>query len=120
MSTLGPLGTKFVGIFHLEYYTYYVYMLREGEAWLFAGAARPTIDVLLVGMNPGPNGMYQTCIPFGDPVLVRDFLKLKSEVDFEVVKTMAVHKRRPIVGLQGNHKREVSGQRVWEWASRTR
>ena len=93
---------------------------REREFSLSAAATRPTIDVLLVGMNPGPNGMYQTCIPFGDPVLVRDFLKLKNEVDFEVVKTMTVHKRRPIIGLQSNHKREVSGQRVWEWASRTR
>ena len=31
-------------------------------------------DVLLVGMNPGPFGMAQTGVPFGDVAMVRDFL----------------------------------------------
>ena len=37
------------------------------------GAKRPR-EVLMVGMNPGPFGMAQTGVPFGDVTMVRDFL----------------------------------------------
>ena len=36
---------------------------------------------LLVGMNPGPWGMAQTGVPFGDPVMVRDWLGIKGSVE---------------------------------------
>ncbi|KAG0604126.1 hypothetical protein M758_10G147400 [Ceratodon purpureus] len=69
------------------------------------------VDVLLVGMNPGPFGMAQTGVPFGDSVHVREFLHITSEV--EPPKEM--HPKRPIIGLRCP-RREVSGQRVWGWA----
>ena len=36
--------------------------------------ARRGTEVLLVGMNPGPFGMAQTGVPFGDVSMVRDWL----------------------------------------------
>ena len=67
--------------------------------------------IVLVGMNPGPHGMAQTGVPFGDPVLVRDWLGVDGPVD----RPRAEHPRRPVLGF-GSSRREVSGQRVWGWA----
>lgn len=67
--------------------------------------------VLLVGMNPGPFGMAQTGVPFGDPVLVRDWLGL----DGPVGRPAREHPRRPVLGFD-SPRREVSGQRLWGWA----
>lgn len=67
--------------------------------------------VVLVGMNPGPFGMVQTGVPFGDPDVVRDWLC----VDGAVRTPSDTHPRRPVLGL-GASRREVSGQRLWGWA----
>ena len=67
-------------------------------------------EVLLLGMNPGPYGMAQTGVPFGDPFLVRTPLGLTQDVD----KPAQEHPKRPILGLASTRK-EVSGQRVWTW-----
>lgn len=69
------------------------------------------VECLLVGMNPGPFGMAQTGVPFGDSVLVREFLHISSEVDPPEI----MHPKRPIIGLNCP-RREVSGQRLWGWA----
>jgi len=74
----------------------------------YAGLGAKT---LLLGMNPGPFGMCQTGIPFGDVVLVRDWLK----IDSGVCKPCAEHPGRPILGFEGM-RREVSGTRLWGWA----
>lgn len=71
------------------------------------------VEVLLVGMNPGPYGMAQTGIPFGDSTTVRDFLKISGKVN----SPGSVHSRRPIYGLDCARK-EISGQRFWGWAQR--
>jgi single-strand selective monofunctional uracil DNA glycosylase len=42
--------------------------------------ARPRPEVVLLGMNPGPFGMAQTGIPFGDVGLVRDWLVVRGEI----------------------------------------
>ena len=42
--------------------------------------ARPGIEALFVGMNPGPFGMVQTGVPFGEIAAVRDFLGIASGV----------------------------------------
>jgi single-strand selective monofunctional uracil DNA glycosylase len=68
-------------------------------------------SVLLVGMNPGPFGMAQTGVPFGDPVLVRDWLG----VDGPVGRPALEHPRRQVLGFD-SPRREVSGQRLWGWA----
>jgi single-strand selective monofunctional uracil DNA glycosylase len=68
-------------------------------------------DVVLLGMNPGPFGMAQTGVPFGDLSMVRDWLK----IDAPVRRPHDEHPKRPILGMQC-HRGEVSGQRLWGWA----
>jgi single-strand selective monofunctional uracil DNA glycosylase len=67
--------------------------------------------IVLVGMNPGPHGMAQTGVPFGDPVLVREWLGIEAPVD----RPSEEHPKRPVIGFR-SARREVSGQRVWGWA----
>jgi single-strand selective monofunctional uracil DNA glycosylase len=69
-------------------------------------------DVLLLGMNPGPFGMAQTGVPFGDVPSVRDFLGIAGEVH----PPLGTHPARPIEGFASS-RREVSGQRLWGWAA---
>ena len=38
----------------------------------------PGIECLLLGMNPGPWGMAQTGVPFGEVAAVRDFLRISG------------------------------------------
>ncbi len=67
--------------------------------------------VLLVGMNPGPFGMAQTGVPFGDVAAVRDFLGITAPVD----KPPDEHARRLVEGFECPRS-EVSGTRLWGWA----
>ncbi|HSO07681.1 MAG TPA: uracil-DNA glycosylase family protein [Pelomicrobium sp.] len=66
---------------------------------------------ILLGMNPGPFGMAQTGVPFGDVDLVRDWLGIEGEVGHP----RREHPKRPIAGFDC-HRGEVSGQRLWGWA----
>lgn len=68
--------------------------------------------IVLVGMNPGPHGMAQTGIPFGDPVFVREWMGIERRVG----KPRREHPKRAVRGL-GAERREVSGQRIWGWAA---
>jgi single-strand selective monofunctional uracil DNA glycosylase len=68
-------------------------------------------EVLLVGMNPGPFGMAQTGVPFGDVGMVREWLG----IDAQVRKPKAEHAKRPVTGF-ACQRREVSGCRLWGWA----
>jgi single-strand selective monofunctional uracil DNA glycosylase len=76
------------------------------------GRGRP--EVLLVGMNPGPFGMAQTGVPFGDVGMVRDWLGIHGAVR----EPDRVHPKRRITGFDCR-RREVSGQRLWGWARDT-
>lgn len=76
------------------------------ETW---GAGRKR--VLLVGMNPGPFGMAQTGVPFGDVAKVRDFLGIREAVG----RPDREHPKRPIRGFECARS-EVSGTRLWGWA----
>lgn len=67
--------------------------------------------VLLIGMNPGPWGMAQTGVPFGEVNAVRDFLDIEETVQ----KPNPEHPKREVLGFQCPRS-EVSGRRVWEWA----
>lgn len=73
------------------------------------GAARGR--VVLLGMNPGPFGMVQSGVPFGEVGLVREFLGL----DAEISPPKHQHPKRPIEGLACTRS-EVSGARLWGWA----
>ena len=64
--------------------------------------------VLLMGMNPGPWGMAQTGIPFGEIAAVRDWLGITATVK----PPPNQHPKRPIEGFQCL-KSEVSGRRLW-------
>ena len=65
--------------------------------------------LLFLGMNPGPWGMCQTGIPFGEVQSCVHFLKIKASV-----KTPKYfHPKRPIHGFDCQ-RREVSGERFWK------
>lgn len=72
---------------------------------------RREADILLVGMNPGPFGMVQTGVPFGEVTAVRDWLGIACGVSVPA----AQHPARPIDGFACT-RREISGQRFWGWA----
>lgn len=61
-----------------------------------------------LGMNPGPFGMAQTGVPFGDVTMVRDFLG----IDGSVGSPPSEHPKRPVRGFAIG-RREVSGTRLW-------
>lgn len=69
-------------------------------------------EALFVGMNPGPFGMVQTGVPFGEVEAVRSFLGL----DGEVRKPKHEHPDRPVLGFACTRS-EVSGRRLWGWAA---
>jgi single-strand selective monofunctional uracil DNA glycosylase len=81
---------------------YQDYLKRYGD--------RPK-EVVLVGMNPGPWGMAQTGIPFGEVKIVRDWLGIEAPVG----KPPAIHPKRPVQGF-ACPRSEVSGKRLWGWA----
>jgi single-strand selective monofunctional uracil DNA glycosylase len=68
-------------------------------------------EVLLLGMNPGPFGMAQTGVPFGDVTMVRDWLGIVAAV----TKPQHEHPKRPVLGFDCQ-RAEVSGTRLWGWA----
>ena len=67
--------------------------------------------VLFIGMNPGPWGMAQTGVPFGDVDLVRDWMGIEAPVE----QPENQNPKRPIVGFDCT-RNEVSGTRLWGWA----
>src|SRR5688500_223507 len=67
-------------------------------------------EVMLLGMNPGPFGMAQTGVPFGEVSMVRDWLGIEAEV----TKPKKEHPKRPIEGFACKRS-EVSGARLWGW-----
>lgn len=70
--------------------------------------AQPKKKVVFLGMNPGPWGMAQNGIPFGEVNLVRDWIGIDEEVD----RPFPEHPKRPIEGFSCQ-KSEVSGRRLW-------
>ena len=64
--------------------------------------------VLLMGMNPGPFGMAQTGVPFGEVAAVRDWMKIETPID----RPPHEHPKRRIEGF-ACPKSEVSGRRLW-------
>jgi single-strand selective monofunctional uracil DNA glycosylase len=72
--------------------------------------ANSTKKVLFMGMNPGPFGMAQTGIPFGEVELVRDWLELGGAVK----EPRNMNPKRMIQGFDCP-KSEVSGRRLWSF-----
>jgi single-strand selective monofunctional uracil DNA glycosylase len=69
--------------------------------------------IVLVGMNPGPWGMAQTGVPFGEVNAVRDWMGIAAAVGTPA----RLHPKRPVSGFACT-RREVSGQRLWGWAQK--
>jgi single-strand selective monofunctional uracil DNA glycosylase len=84
-----------------------VYAWKAHETYLrrFGGTQK---EVVFLGMNPGPFGMAQTGVPFGEVPAVRDWMKIRAAIDRPVHE----HPRRPIQGFDCPRS-EVSGQRLW-------
>ena len=76
--------------------------------------AKGPVEVALVGMNPGPWGMAQTGIPFGEIDAVRQWMGIEAPVG----KPVCEHPKRPVEGF-GCRRSEVSGRRLWGWARET-
>jgi single-strand selective monofunctional uracil DNA glycosylase len=65
--------------------------------------------VVFLGMNPGPFGMAQTGIPFGEVAAVRNWLKISAPIG----QPALAHPKRPVQGYDCPRS-EVSGRRLWK------
>ncbi len=86
------------------------YAWAPHERYLRRYGAGPK-EVVLVGMNPGPWGMAQTGVPFGEVAMVRDWLGIEGAVGAPA----SPHPKRPVEGF-ACRRSEVSGRRLWGWA----
>jgi single-strand selective monofunctional uracil DNA glycosylase len=84
-----------------------VYAWPAHELYLrkFGGSPK---RVVFLGMNPGPFGMTQTGVPFGEVAAVRHWLGLRASTG----KPEREHPQRPITGFDCARS-EVSGRRLW-------
>ena len=64
--------------------------------------------VVFLGMNPGPFGMVQSGIPFGEVAAVRQWLAISAPI----TQPAQQHPKRPIQGFDCLRS-EVSGRRLW-------
>ncbi|MDQ6912857.1 MAG: single-stranded DNA-binding protein, partial [Verrucomicrobiota bacterium] len=64
--------------------------------------------VVFLGMNPGPFGMAQTGIPFGEIAAVRDWLGIEASI----AKPKREHPKRLVTGFDCP-RTEISGHRLW-------
>src|SRR4051812_48765239 len=60
--------------------------------------------VVFLGMNPGPFGMVQTGVPFGEITAVRDWLGIAAKIGRPALE----HPKRPVTGFDCPRS-EVSG-----------
>ena len=73
--------------------------------------AKPRVGAVLLGMNPGPWGMAQTGVPFGEITHVKEWLGINETVS----APGHTHPKRPVQGFACSRS-EVSGARLWGWA----
>ncbi len=76
------------------------YAGKSYKQYLKLYGGRPK-EVILVGMNPGPWGMAQTGIPFGEVNSVRDWMGIEAPVG----SPPAIHPKRPVQGFRLRTKR---------------
>lgn len=94
-------------------------------AWLahaeyLARYGRGKKRVIFLGMNPGPFGMVQTGVPFGEIAAVRDWMKIDEDFmnpdatckKIRVTPLLVQNPKRPIEGFACTRS-EVSGRRLW-------
>lgn len=81
---------------------------REGHEAYIRRFGEGRKDVLYLGMNPGPFGMAQTGVPFGEIAAVTLWMGITASID----QPPATHPKRPIQGFNCPRS-EVSGRRLW-------
>ena len=64
--------------------------------------------VVFIGMNPGPFGMVQCGVPFGEIAAARDWMGIEAPVE----KPAPENPKRPVEGFACTRS-EVSGRRLW-------
>jgi len=84
-----------------------VYAAAPHAMYLERAGAAPR-KVIFLGMNPGPWGMAQTGVPFGEVAAVREWLGIQATV----AKPAGEHPKRPVLGF-ACARSEVSGRRLW-------
>ena len=82
------------------------------DAYLRKYGEKPK-EIVLIGMNPGPWGMVQTGVPFGEIMAVKGWLGIEAPMG----RPVKIHPKRPVNGFQCKRS-EVSGKRLWGWAKK--
>lgn len=83
----------------------YAWAAHEQYVKKYAGSPK---KIVFLGMNPGPFGMAQTGVPFGEVAAVRDWMGVRMPV----LRPANEHPKRPVTGFDCPRS-EVSGQRLW-------
>lgn len=83
------------------------YAFEPWRRYVAVCAAAPR-RVVFLGMNPGPWGMVQTGVPFGEVAAVAGWIGIRGRVD----RPESEHPKRPILGFDCPRS-EVSGRRLW-------
>ncbi len=83
----------------------YAWAAHESYLRKFGGTRK---RVVFLGMNPGPFGMVQTGVPFGEVAAVRDWMGITAPIG----QPAKVHPKRPVQGF-ACPRSEVSGRRLW-------
>ena len=97
--TFGPPVTHVYNPLRYAWSAHEMYLRR------FAAGRR---RVLFLGMNPGPFGMAQTGVPFGEIAAVRDWMGINTPVN----RPANEHPARRVEGF-ACPRSEVSGRRLW-------
>jgi single-strand selective monofunctional uracil DNA glycosylase len=84
-----------------------IYAWDAHELYLRRFGAAPK-EVVFLGMNPGPFGMAQTGVPFGEISAVRDWMEIRAAIH----RPEREHPKRPVLGFDCPRS-EVSGKRLW-------
>jgi len=83
----------------------YAWAAHEAYLQRFANGRK---RILFLGMNPGPFGMVQTGVPFGQIAAVRDWLGIEQKIG----RPANEHPKRRVTGF-ACQRNEISGQRLW-------
>jgi single-strand selective monofunctional uracil DNA glycosylase len=83
----------------------YAWAGHEAYVTTYGGTRK---KILFMGMNPGPFGMAQTGVPFGEVAAVRDWMRISAPVR----KPKIENPKRPVTGFDCTRS-EVSGRRLW-------
>ena len=91
----------------LTIYNPLIYARKAYEEYVTRYGGSPK-RVVFMGMNPGPWGMAQTGVPFGEVSTVKGWLGIKAPI----YQPEVIHPKRPVLGYECTRS-EVSGKRLW-------